>query len=111
VESCTFSSKIFVSVNEPLILIYLWSYLAVESGKAAEPLEEQGLRFDAELNPPQQPGGGSPLVALLGVVEEPEDKVINLFSSVIDNLAKISYGVCSNLVFSTFIVFVGKPGT
>jgi hypothetical protein len=55
------------------------SYLAVETGKAAEPLEEQGLRFDAELNPPQQPGGGPPLVALLGVIEEPAVKVINLF--------------------------------
>jgi hypothetical protein len=84
----------------------------VESGKAAESLEEQGLCFDAELNPPQQPGGGSPLVALLGVVEEPAVKVINLFFPLsLTICAKISYGVCSNLVFSTFIVFVGKPGT
>ena len=45
--------------------------LAVQSGVAAESLEEQCFGLDAELDPAEQASRSSSLVALLGIIKEP----------------------------------------
>ena len=52
----------------------------MQSGVAAESLEEQCFGLDAELDPAEQASRSSSLVALLGIVKEPGLVVQLLFS-------------------------------
>ncbi len=67
--------------------VYLSIYLAMESSKTTKSFEEQSFCFDSEFDSAKKAGGGTSLVALLGIVEEP-GLVVQLLLSQISAIKK-----------------------